>query len=297
MSKKSTKSAQTKKAPPTQTCGYDFTLFDEISSNEVRKTLSTLTKKYAFQLEKGEETGKLHYQGRFSLKIKKRKNEAINQFNNHWKSFHLSITSNENKNNNFYVLKEETRVDGPFTNENEIFIPKDVEKMKILRPWQKKLIDMLSTYDERQVDIIYDETGNIGKTSLVRYMMCFKDAEMLPFCNDYKDIMRMTFDIGPKKCYLIDMPRAINKDKLSQFFAGIETLKSGYCYDDRYKFQRRLFDKPRVCVFTNTKPDLNYLSKDMWKIWEISNNLELIPYVDNNYSDLDLITDNDSEEQ
>lgn len=73
------------------------------------------------------------------------------------------------------------------------------------------------------------------------------------------------------------MPRAINKEKLYQFFSGIETLKSGYCYDDRYKFTKRLFDRPRICIFTNVEPDETLLSKDMWRIWTVIDN-QLKPY-------------------
>jgi len=119
--------------------------------------------------------------------------------------------------------------------------------------------------------------------------MLYTDSEFMPFCNDYKDIMRMAYDIGPKKAYIVDMPRAINKEKLYQFFSGIETLKSGYCYDDRYKFNRRLFDRPRICIFTNVMPDLTLLSKDMWKLWTIKD-MKLVPYVQ------DVFPDDDSNE-
>lgn len=288
MSKKSSKTAQ-KKTQSVACCGYDFTLFDAISTKEIRDLLSPLCKKYCFQLEKGEKTDTLHFQGRFSLKIKKRLNEAIKLFALKWQKFHLSITSNENKFNNFYVMKDDTKVEGPFTNENEIFIPLDVLKMKTLYPWQQTIVDVLSIYDDRTVDVVYEKIGNIGKSSLVRYMMCYNDAEELVFCNDFKDIMRMAYDIGPKKIYLVDMPRALSKDKLYQFFAGIEKLKSGYCYDDRYKFQRRLFNRPRICLFTNEIPDLSLLSKDMWKLWEVSDN-KLVPYDNETIFDSDMET-------
>ena len=172
-------------------------------------------------------------------------------------------------------MKDETKVEGPYS-DTDMYVPLDVRNIKTLKPWQQSILNMLKEYNERVVDIIFDETGNIGKTTLIRYMMIYEDAEMLPFCNDYKDIMRMSFDVGPKKIYLIDMPRAINKEKLFQFFAGIETLKSGYHYDDRYKFTRRLFDRPRICVFTNVYPDTKLLSKDMWKLWTVQNE-QLIP--------------------
>ena len=271
MSKK-TGTTGTPKKTASPCCVYDFTLFDEITQAEVRKTLSILCKKYCFQLEKGEQTEKLHFQGRMSLKNKKRMTELINQLKElGWTKYHVSITSKECRDNNFYVSKEETRVDGPFTNENEVYIPSDVLKMTTLRPWQQSLLDTLTPYSERSVDIVYDPIGNNGKSQISRYLMSYHDAESLPFCNDYKDIMRMAYDVGPKKIYIIDLPRAISKEKLFQFFSGVETLKSGYCFDDRYKFTRRLFEKPRVCIFTNTYPDISLMSNDMWNIWTINN--------------------------
>lgn len=284
---KNSKVAQ-KKTISNACCVYDFTLFDEISTTDVRNELKKHCKKYCFQKEKGDKTGVIHYQGRFSLKIKKRLNEAIKLLD--WDKFHLSVTSNENKGNSFYVMKDETRLEGPFTDENDVYIPKDIKNIKELKPWQATLRNMLKEYNERTVDVVYEEKGNIGKTTLTRYMMLYDDAEMLPFCNDYKDIMRMAFDVGEKKIYLIDMPRAINKEKLFHFFSGIETLKSGYCYDDRYKFTRRLFDRPRICVFTNVKPDQSLLSKDMWKIWSVKDG-QLVPFRDDSdesiWSDLE----------
>lgn len=256
-------------------CTYDFTIFavDELDPPTIRNTLKEICKKYTFQLEQGELTGKLHYQGRLSLKCKKRQSELIKLLDQAgWTKYHLSITSNENRDNNFYVTKEETRIQGPFTDTNEIYVPRDIRNIKELRPWQQKLRTTLQSYDERSIDIIVDTKGNSGKSTLTRYMMLFDNAQVLPFCNDYKDIMRMAYDVGIKPIYLIDMPRAINKEKLFQFYAGIETLKSGYCYDDRYKFTQRLFDRPRICIFTNVHPDTSLLSRDMWKIWSIVDN-------------------------
>lgn len=282
MSKTRTKIAQKKNTKVSnQVCNFDFTLFDETNEREIRKTLNTYCKKYCFQLEKGEKTDKLHYQGRFSLKIRKREGECAKQFRNHWNSFRISITSNENKNNNFYVMKEETRIDGPFTDQNEYYVPKDVAKMTELRPWQKSLTDMLKTYDERTIDVVIDETGNRGKTSISRFMAILHNAGYMPFINDYKDLMRMAFDLGPRETYLVDLPRAIDKKKLQMLFAGIETLKSGYCQDDRFSFKQRFFDRPRICIFTNKFPDLDNLSQDMWKLWKVDHFDKLKPYFNN----------------
>lgn len=261
-------------------CVYDFTSFDveERSIKYIRDDLDLICKKYCFQIEKGEKTGTIHYQGRFSLMHKKRKSEIIKILREYgWDKFNISPTSKENRDNNFYVCKTDTRIQGPFTESNNVFIPLDVEEMVHLKPWQDKLIKNLSTYDKRSIDVIFNPSGNTGKSSLIRYMIIHHDAQILPFCNDYKDIMRMAYCVGAKKTYLIDMPRAINKEKLYQFWSGIETLKSGYCYDDRNKFRSRLINRPRICVFTNSMPDLQLLSSDMWRLWSIENDM-LVEY-------------------
>ena len=102
-------------------------------------------------------------------------------------------------------------------------------------------------------------------------------GKMIPFCNDYKDIIRMCYDIGVYKSYLIDLPRAVSKERLHNMYAAIETIKGGYAFDDRYKFQDRYFDCPNIFVFTNFLPDEEFLSKDRWRYWAIEN-LQLTKY-------------------
>lgn len=269
-------------------CVYDFTLFDDTDPISVRRTLRDCCKKYSFQLERGDNSGTIHYQGRLSLKMKKRPGE-LNKLlrGNGWERFHLSITSKENRDNCFYVCKEDTRIEGPFTDINDVEVPIDVKKMVTLRPWQDDLKKILLEYEERVVDIIYDEGGNVGKTRFCRYMMVNHKAKKLPYCNEFKDIMRMAYDVGAQDIYFIDLPRASSKKSLYGMFSAIEELKSGYAYDDRNHFRDRIFDPPRVCIFTNEIPDLSLLSKDMWKIRTINENLELVDYEIDETADFD----------
>lgn len=259
-------------------CVWDFTIHNVKPVDELRELLSEHCKKYCFQLEKGEKTGKEHYQGRISLKTKKRQSEAVKLFAG-WKC-HLSPTSTTNRDNDFYVTKEETRIEGPFTDKNYKYIPRDVRGVKTLFAWQEKLKKKLLTYNERVIDVVYDTVGNNGKTTFARYMMIHHEAELLPFCNDYKDIMRMAYDVGEKRIYLIDAPRAIEKDRLRQFYAAAETLKTGFAYDDRHTYKKRLFDPPRICIFTNKLPKMSYLSADRWNIWQIKDR-KLVEYEEN----------------
>lgn len=249
-------------------CVWDFTWWGDLDENKMIVLLEERCKKWAFQEEEAPKTGELHFQGRMSLKVKKRLVEIVKEWP---KGFHFSVTSNENKTNMFYVMKEDTRVRGPWTDENDkpMYIPRDVRKIEKLRPWQQDIHNRLSVVDDRKVHIIIDTTGGKGKSSYVRWAMCHKYGQIIPFVNDFKDIMRMVCDMPISPIYYIDMPRGISKEKLKGLYAGIEMVKTGYAYDDRYKFKQILFDPPNICVFTNTEPNLKYLSADRWVILEL----------------------------
>lgn len=277
--KKSNGEKISKKETGHASCVYDFTLYDLFKVRQIRDMLNVFCKKYTFQSEKGEKKGLFHFQGRFSLKIKNRKTGVIKLLRKIWEGFRVSVTSGANKDNDFYVLKEDTRIEGPFTDQNDVFIPRHVTEMINLYPYQKSIIDMLKPYDARSIDVIINPIGNVGKSSLCDYMCIHLNAAELLYCKEYKDVMRMAYDLGPHPIYLTDLPRALNKKKLADFFQGIETLKSGKCFDDRNTFRMRRMDRPRICIFTNDIPDLTLLSGDMWKLWTVEDN-ELIAYVD-----------------
>lgn len=245
-------------------CTWDFTLKAEgLSHTDVLGKIEGIAKKWCFQKECGE-SGYVHYQGRVSLKLKTRKPETI------FTGIHWSPTSTENRDNDFYTCKEDTRIDGPWKDTDEkIYIPRQIREITVLRPWQQQVIDMSKIWDKRHIDILYCPDGNSGKTTLKGYMRAYGLGRPLPFCNDFKDIMRMVMDMPTSKCYIIDMPRAINKDKLFQFYSAIEEIKNGYAYDDRYSFKEKNFDCPSVWVFTNVLPDRSYMSNDRWRIWRI----------------------------
>lgn len=263
---------------------YDFTLpKDELTHNDVIKALYPgIVKKYSFQSEIGD-SGYEHYQGRISLIKKRRGCEALKLLRTKLAKIYISPTSNNGMEEEFYVLKEDTRVLGPWTDKDEVtYIPRQVREMTTLRPWQQSVIDMHDVWDTRKIHVIIDTSGNIGKSSLCSYMGCHRMARTLPFVNDYKDIMRMVCDMPTSRCYIIDMPRAISKEKLFQMYAGIETIKSGYAYDDRYHFKDKYFDCPNVWVFTNKVPDETLLSPDRWCFHTISEEGVLGDYVCNN---------------
>lgn len=190
----------------------------------------------------------------------------------------------------FYCEKDETRVDGPWKDsDEEVYIPRQVREIDTLRPWQKTVIDSLENWDTRTVNMVYCPFGNIGKSVLVGWCRAYKLARALPPINDHKDIMRMVCDLPTSRAYLIDMPRSLNKDRLYGFYSGIETIKDGYAYDDRYSFKEKVFDCPNIWIFSNTLPDRTLLSGDRWKIWEVVN-MELTEYEDP-VDELDIVSE------
>lgn len=250
-------------------CVWDFTVpRDKMTIQELQVLLIKECKKWAFQVEEGN-TGYRHFQGRLSLKLKLRKSSIIKKLPSF---FHVSITSSTNQDNNFYVLKEDTRIEGPFTSENYIYIPRQIREITTLYPWQKSIIDKCNLWDTRHIDLIVQPKGNVGKTILTGYMESYGYGEVVPYCNDYKDLMRMICCIGAKRCYLLDLPKALNKDRLHSLYAGIETIKDGRAYDDRYHYKKLRMDCPNIFVFTNTIPDLEYMSMDRWRFWKVENN-------------------------
>lgn len=249
-------------------CVYDFTA--PCDSNDILKVKNKLKehcKKWCFQKELSS-SGYNHYQGRFSLKLKKRLHQLVDMLDCNW---HFSITSNENQNNNFYVMKEDTRIEGPWSDEDkEIYIPRQIREISELYEWQKVIVNSAKVWDKRTINIVVDFQGNNGKSILKTYIGVHEIGRCIPFSNDYRDLMRIVMDTPKKPLYIIDIPRALKKEFMNNFFGAIESIKDGYAYDDRYKFKEEYFDCPNIWVFTNVYPDTSFLSKDRWCFWELS---------------------------
>ena len=251
-------------------CGWDFTLSKDAFGGDymaLAKLLANHCKSWCFQLERSE-CGFVHYQGRIKLKVKKRTSGVrLIVGEAHW-----SKTSRANQSNMFYVMKEETRIDGPWSDKDDIlpiYVPRQIREVDHLMEWQKEVIRISKVWDTRTVNYLYDPIGGTGKSIIGTYMGVHKLAVKIPFANDYKDVMRMVMDRPKRGCYLIDMPRAIRKEKLFQLFSAIESIKNGYAYDDRYSFKEEYFDCPCVWIFSNKLPDQSLLTRDRWKFWQI----------------------------
>lgn len=263
---------------------YDLTIpCDRYSLEQVKQWMRANCKRWVFQQEIGDTTSYNHYQCRFSLLSKKRLSGMKTKISKELPGSNVTPTSNPTHltGNEFYVTKEDTRVDGPWDDKNDInplSIPTRFRDTPIWRPWQLTVLELISLPpNDRSVNLIVDSAGNNGKSFLTLWLMSRQQAARIPPQKDARDIMRMVMNMPTRSTYFIDLPRAISHRDHNSIFAAIEEIKNGYAYDDRYRFQEKLFDPPHVWVFTNTLPDISLLSRGRWITWEIWNN-NIIPY-------------------
>jgi len=259
-------------------CNYDFRANEEnFTVDSLKAIIDPICDKWTFQLEEGEESGYRHWQGRLHLKVKKRISYLINLFGGATMNY-IRPTSSANMGNMFYVTKEETRVGGPWRN-TDIYIPRDIREIYALNPWQNTaLTTIVRVYHARWIDVIIDHRGHRGKTTFGRYAAVHGEARRIPFANDYATLVQIVQCMPKARCYIMDLPRALGKERLFQLWAAIETVKDGYSFDPRYSYKETYFDPPRFIIFTNKCPDMDMLSGDRWKLWQITDSLELEAY-------------------
>lgn len=258
--------------------GYDFRYNGDVfSSNEIKGFLKGIAKSWCYQLEKGD-SGYIHYQGRLSLIKKRRKNELLKLFVS--PPNYLAPTTNPEyyRGDNFYQMKLDTRISGPWTDKDVApVLTKQLIMFKglTLRPYQKRIIEECNIFDMRKINLIWDTTGCCGKSILSEYLESEGLAEEIPPFRLMDDIFQWVCSRPIKPAYVVDMPRGMKKDRLGDFYSGIEVIKNGVAYDKRYKAKKIRFDRPRVFVFTNILPNLKLMSQDRWEIWKITSDFKI----------------------
>lgn len=267
--------------------GFDVTVSqreDPLPPPAFAAKLKEVFKKWVFQQERSE-SGYLHYQVRGHL-YKKKTPAAAKALLGPILRGHVSpTTTGVHENNSFnYCMKADTRVDGPWkdtdqefedppplTRQLKDFIEKIGPDASGLYPWQQRLRELLSTTDDRRIICVVDAgAGNNGKSIFSEYLEYHRIAYEVPPMTCMEDIMQCCMGISAQKCYIVDMPRAMKKEKLAGFYSGLEALKNGVMYDKRYAFKKRRIDRPQIVVFTNSFPDRSLLSPDRWAIYSLT---------------------------
>lgn len=215
----------------------------------------------------GEETGEQgtkHLQGYFEIKTKKRLSWLKNNLN---KRLHLEKSKGSKQDNIDYCSKEEGRIyiNGRLNRQPKIL------KYEQLYPWQKKVVNICdddTSYDkyERNIFWYWDETGNVGKTALAKYLVKNYDAiAMNGKANDCKCAVKTMVDETGRApdiiCFTIPRSR---EGYVS--YSALEEIKDGLIFSGKYESKCLLFAAPLIFVFANFYPDVNKCSMDRWII-------------------------------
>lgn len=147
-----------------------------------------------------------------------------------------------------------------------------------LRNWQRLAIGDLGEQSEREITCIVDYTGNNGKTYLGKYCEVNHIADYCPV-NSGESGEYVAYCLGYKaKGYIFDIPRCDTIKDKKQMWKAIEQIKNGCLYDGRYAPRKEWIDPPKILVFANEDPPVEYLSMDRWRVYYIvGDDLSRIP--------------------
>lgn len=274
-----------------ESCGFDVTISVAKSSVhylDIVERLKKVFKEWVFQRELTS-SGYDHWQVRGKLYKPKSDAAAVHAFrevlwNGSWSRTSSGVHQGKSFN---YQMKLDTHKEGPWSSKDPALADPPVLTRQLRKfyahveetgmyPWQSSVEALIKREEDREIICIVEPGGNNGKSVFCEHLEYTQVAYEIPPVTVMEDLMAIALCIAAQKCYLVDMPRAMKKDKLAGFYAGLECLKNGTMYDKRYSFKKRRIDRPQIVVFTNTPPDKELLIADRWLIFYILHH-ELVP--------------------
>lgn len=270
---------------------FDVTIYDShcVYANymEVMEAAGKVFKRFAFQREECPTSGTPHWQVRGALFHQEWANVVVGtlipKFPGNWSLTSATVHKSSKQFN--YVMKEQSRLEGPWTDKDvpveppkmtkqlDLFINGGEHQGETLEPgylpWMKVIEEKISHFDMRHIILVIDDIGNSRKSLFSEYLEYKGLAFEMPPMRVFEDIMQFCFSFKDQPCYIVDMPRAMKKDKLADFYSGIEALKDGKVYDKRYGGKKRRMDRPHIVVFSNTMPKWSFMSLDRWIVYKL----------------------------
>jgi len=249
----------------------DHGVQDEKDMHSLLRTTDPLS--YVFQQERGE-NGTPHYQF-----IVVWKNAVVAPLTL-CKQIHWEHARDINKSIK-YCTKKDTRIAGPWS--YNYILPKEIKTIlkENMYPWQ---LDVLRIIDEpindRLVYWMYEEKGNLGKTSMAKYICAnYKALYLSGKATDVKYAVSEYLKKNDELHVVIfDFVRSV-EDFIS--YDAIESIKNGIFFSGKYEGGMVSYNAPHVFCFANFEPDMSKLSADRWFIrniclWEEKKRLLLL---------------------
>lgn len=283
---------------------------DDLTKEKVAEVLESWASKWAFQLEEGKKNkdetdekdeknegkeekkrGYVHWQIRVCLHKKERigplrKMIKESALHGGWATKTSKDVAEEAKRGIFrYIIKSQTRLEGPWTNETANTLKPEAPDIKRCRanlyPYQKEILEQMDSKEEpTRINVICNPTGQIGKSTLRRIIRWDNKHRVVPPAYDAAEMIANVMCMPEAKAYLCDIPRQQNEKKAHLVWAGIEELANGHVWDKRHVFKDRIMWKPHIWVMTNMHPDevFKMLSVGRINVFIIGVDKTLIPW-------------------
>lgn len=223
-----------------------------------------ICKRYNFQQEIGKLCKTPHLQGNIQLIRRQRMTAMVKMLPIHWED-----SRNIEACFNYCIKNDETRD----PNGKQFIFPTPPKPLRViteLRPWQKKIEDLIKTDpDDRSIYWFYETQGNVGKSAFTKYLVHHYKAL---FCcgGKFNDLINLIFNNNMDECNIIvfDIPRN-HGGNIS--YDTLECIKNGMVCNTKYETGTKLFNPPHVIVFANELPSCpDKLSTDRWIVEEIT---------------------------
>jgi hypothetical protein len=163
---------------------------------------------------------------------------------------------------------------------SQLYDMKPSAKLDLLkpdRPWSLNLLNYLESNppDDRHIIWVYDQFGESGKTKLVKYL-CNEFPLKYHFSRGAASNKDTSFQITTalksgwnQHCFFFDFPRDMEN---KNFYESLENIKDGMITSSKYLSHSAIFNSPHIVVMANFPPNISKLSKDRWRIFEITSN-------------------------
>lgn len=225
--------------------------------------------KFVYQVERCPTTNRLHYQGHINLKTKLRCDTFRQQIIDLMPLVYTRPSSKAGEAEaEFYCLKEETRVAGPWADKEHIF--PDWSNLTEPSDWMIPLKDiLLGPMEDRYIYWVWEEEGCTGKSHFATWMEVKHNIIGLGLgkaADNFYAVSEL-----PRRGYIFDIPRTLpNSFDWAEVYMSLEKIKDRNFLSTKYKPKKVLLPViPHIIVFSNYPPKKEALSKDRWKVFKI----------------------------
>lgn len=242
---------------------YPENVFEPLSQK-----LVPLCEKYVFAKEIGA-GGTKHIQGAFILKTKMRQGAIYKLLEN---EFYLDKMKGKWEQQN-YCTKDSNEI---LTNSEfkKYRKPMRVLKKEQLNAWELKIDNIIQHEepDDRSIYWFYSKNGNMGKTTFCKYLTksyggCVIGGKSADSKNAIVNYIQNSDDGRAPELVICPVPKSYDMEYLN--YEAIEMIKDMYFYSGKYEGGQVNDDSPHLFVFSNEKPELDKMSADRWKVYEI----------------------------